>query len=47
MRFRKQLSQDDTGDLDPLFKLGFKRISAAQRANGNTELADYVTGLLK
>ncbi|HET7115336.1 MAG TPA: HEAT repeat domain-containing protein, partial [Hanamia sp.] len=47
MKFRAQLSQQDRSGLDPIFKEGFNRISAAQQANGNTELANYINGLLK
>ncbi|MEO6837630.1 MAG: M1 family metallopeptidase [Ginsengibacter sp.] len=47
MKFRNQIPEQYRGFIDPGFKQGFDKISAAQQANGNTELANYVNGLLK
>jgi len=47
MKLQNQLGQQDKNYLNPIFKEGFDRISAAQQANGNMELANYVKGLLK
>jgi hypothetical protein len=47
MKFRNQIPEQYRGFIDPGFKQGFDKISAAQQANGNTELADYINGLLK
>ena len=47
MKFRNQIPEQYRGFIDPGFKQGFDRISEAQQANGNTELANYVKGLLK
>ena len=47
MKFRNQIPEQYRGFIDPGFKQGFDKISAAQQANGNTELANYINGLLK
>ena len=47
MKFRNQIPEQYRGFIDPGFKQGFDKISAAQQANGHTELADYINGLLK
>jgi aminopeptidase N len=47
MKFRMQIPEQYRSYFDPGFKQGFDKISAAQKANGNNELADYVDGLLK
>lgn len=47
MKFRNQIPEQYRGFIDPGFKQAFGKISAAQKANGNTELANYIDGLLK
>jgi aminopeptidase N len=47
MKFRNQIPEQYRGFIDPGFKQGFDKISAAQRASGNNDLADYIDGLLK
>ena len=47
MKFRNQIPEKYRGYIDPGFKQGFDRISSAQQANGNVELANYVKELLK
>ena len=47
MKFRNQIPERFRSFVDPVFKQAFSKISAAKRSEGNTELADYVNGLLK
>ena len=47
MTFRNQIPEKFRSFIDPGFKQAFAKISAAQRSAGNTELADYIDGLLK
>ena len=47
MRFRNQIPEKFRSFIDPGFKQTFGKISTAQRAAGNSELADYIDGLLK
>lgn len=47
IKFRNQIPEQYRGFIDPGFKQGFNRISAAQQANGNTELANYINELIK
>ena len=47
MNFRSQIPEQYLGYVDPGLKQAFSRISAAQQQIGNTQLADYINGLLK
>ena len=47
MKFRNQIPEQYRGFIDPGFKQGFNKISAAQKQAGNDQLADYVNSLLK
>jgi hypothetical protein len=47
MKFRNQIPAQYHSYIDPTFKNAFSKISQAQRANGNTDLAAYIDGLLK
>jgi aminopeptidase N len=47
MNVRNQVPEKYRGFIDPAFKQSFGKISAAQRSEGNTKLADYIDGLLK
>ncbi len=47
MKFRNQIPEQYLKFIDPTFKQAFDKLSAAQKANGNTEVADYINGLLK
>ncbi|HUZ61523.1 MAG TPA: M1 family metallopeptidase [Hanamia sp.] len=47
MKFRNQIPEQYRGFIDPGFKQAFSKISAVQQTNGNTELANYIDGLLK
>jgi len=47
MKFRNQIPEQYRGFIDPGFKQAFSKISAAQQANGNTDAANYIDGLLK
>ncbi|MGN6532493.1 MAG: hypothetical protein ACTHK0_12190, partial [Ginsengibacter sp.] len=47
MKFRNQIPEQYRGFIDPGFKQAFGKISAAQKANGNNELGNYILGLLK
>jgi aminopeptidase N len=47
MKFRNQIPEKYRSYIDPAFKQTFLKISTAKRSEGNTELADYVDGLLK
>ncbi len=47
MKFRNQIPEQYRGFIDPGFKQAFSKISAAQKANGNNELGNYIQGLLK
>jgi aminopeptidase N len=47
MKFRNQIPEQYWRFMDPPYKQAFNKISAAQRASGNTELATYIDGLLK
>ena len=47
MKFRNQIPAKFRSFVDPGFKQAFSKISAAKRSEGNTQLADYIDGLLK
>ena len=47
MKFRSQIPAQYHSYIDPTFKNAFSKISQAQKANGNTDLAAYIDGLLK
>jgi aminopeptidase N len=47
MKFRNQIPEQYRGFIDPGFKQAFNKISAAQKANGNNELGNYIQDLLK
>jgi aminopeptidase N len=47
MKFRNMIPEQYRGFIDPGFKKAFTAISAAQKVNGNNELADYLDGLIK
>jgi len=47
MKFRNQIPEQYRGYIDPAFKQAFSKISATQKALGNSEIANYVNGLLK
>ncbi|MEO8822636.1 MAG: HEAT repeat domain-containing protein, partial [Ginsengibacter sp.] len=47
MKFRNQIPEEYRGYIDPGFKNAFSKISVAQKAEGNNDLADYIDGLLK
>ena len=47
MKLRNQIPEKYRSYIDPAFKQTFLKISTAKRSEGNTELADYVDGLLK
>jgi aminopeptidase N len=47
MKFRNQIPEQYRGYIDPGFKQGFDKISKAEKAKGNTEMADYVEKLLQ
>lgn len=47
MKFRNQIPEQYRGFIDPGFKQAFNKISAAKKAEGNNELANYIDGLLK
>lgn len=47
MKFRNQIPEQYRGFIDPAFKQVFTKISSAQQQSGNTELANYINGLLK
>lgn len=47
MNVRNQVPEQYRHFVDPGIKQTFNKISAAKRSEGNTELADYVDGLLK
>ena len=47
MKFRNQIPERYRSFIDPAFKQAFSRISAAKKAEGNTELANYIDSLLK
>ena len=47
MKFRSQIPAQYHSYIDPTFKNAFNKISQAQKADGNTDLATYIDGLLK
>ena len=47
MKFRNQVPEEYRGYIDPGYKNAFSKISAAQKEEGNSDLADYIDGLLK
>ncbi|MDQ2718885.1 MAG: M1 family metallopeptidase [Bacteroidota bacterium] len=47
MKFRNQIPEQYRKFVDPAFKHSFSEISDAKKASGNTELANYINGLLK
>lgn len=47
MNFRKQIPEQYLGYIDPELKQAFSNISAAQKQYGNSELADYIDGLIQ
>ncbi|HSN08100.1 MAG TPA: HEAT repeat domain-containing protein, partial [Hanamia sp.] len=47
MKFRNQIPEQYLNFIDPTFKQAFNKLSGAQKANGNTEVADYIDSLLK
>ncbi len=47
MQFRNKIPEQYRKYVDPAFKQAFSRISNAKKAEGNTELATYIDGLLK
>jgi hypothetical protein len=47
MKFRNLIPEQYRQYVDPGFKEGFSKISRAKKEEGNTELADYISGLLK
>ena len=47
MKFRNQIPEQYRGFLDPGFKQAFSKISTAQKVDGNTDLSNYINGLLK
>jgi len=47
MKFRNQIPGQYLNFIDPAFKQAFDKLSAAQKANGNAEVAEYIDGLLK
>jgi aminopeptidase N len=47
IKFRNQIPEQYWGYIDPAFKQAFSKISATQKALGNSEIANYVNELLK
>ncbi len=47
MDFRNKIPEQYRKYVDPAFKQAFSRISNAKKAEGNTEVANYIDGLLK
>ena len=47
MNFRNQIPPSVRSLIDPRFKQALSKISDAKRSEGNTQLADYIDGLLK
>ncbi len=47
MKFRNQIPEQYRGYIDPVFKQSFSKISEVKRSAGNTQLANYIDGLLK
>ena len=47
MKFRNVIPEQYRQYVDPGFKEGFSKISRAKKEEGNSELADYINGLLK
>ena len=47
MKFRNQIPEKYRSYIDPGFKRAFDNISVAQKSKGNTELSNYIDGLLK
>jgi aminopeptidase N len=46
MKFRNQVPEEYRGYIDPGYKNLFSKISAFQKAEGNSDLAGYIDGLL-
>ncbi|MEO6219625.1 MAG: hypothetical protein ABIO81_04295, partial [Ginsengibacter sp.] len=47
IKLRNKIPEQYRQYVDPAFKQAFSKISAAKKAEGNTELAGYIDGLLK
>ncbi len=47
LHFRNLIPEQYRKYVDPTFKQAFAKVSAAKKAEGNTELANYIDGLLK
>jgi aminopeptidase N len=47
MNFRNSIPEQYRSYIDPGFKQAFSKLSATKKAEGNTELANYIDGLLK
>lgn len=47
LKFRNKIPEQYRKYVDPAFKQAFSKISNAKKAEGNTELANYIDGLLK
>jgi aminopeptidase N len=47
MKLRNQIPERFRSFVDPGLKQSFSKISSAKRSEGNTEVADYIDGLLK
>ena len=47
MKLRNQIPEQYRGYIDPVFKQLFSKISDAKKAEGNTDLSNYIDGLLK
>jgi hypothetical protein len=47
MKVRNQVPDQYKEFIDPGFKQAFNMMSNVQMANGNSELANYIKGLLK
>ncbi|MDB5221564.1 MAG: family metallopeptidase [Chitinophagaceae bacterium] len=45
--YRNTIPEGDKSYLDPVFKNAFSKLSKAKREEGNKELADYISGLMK
>lgn len=47
LNFRNEIPQQYQKYVDPTIKQAFDKVSAATKAEGNTDLAKYIDGLLK
>lgn len=45
--YRNTIPVQYRGFIDPIFKSAFTKLSKAKRDNGQKELADYISGLMK